>query len=210
MSIMRHNSSGFTLLEVLVALFIFTILSMMMVASLRTVIDAEMRTEEKAKRLRDLQFVFLSLSRDVEQVVARNVVNGANKEEVAFLGNPDSFNCTHMGFANVSATSVIGDLQRVRYAWHKNRLTRYTWPVLDPGPQTKAHKRDLLQVNAVHFQYLDAAGRFHDYWPVADKQNEILPRAVYVSLTFSPGGEISQLYAIAAQNNTTNAVPTQS
>lgn len=202
------NKSGFTLLEILIALFIFTVLSLIMVGALRTVINAQTGSENKAERLRQLQMVLLVMSRDIEQAVNRPVVNAAGKDEAAFVGEPDHFQFTHMGFANPVGALAHSTLQRTGYAWSDNSIFRITWPVLDQAPKSQPHQRRLLMnVEEAHFQYLDHDGRFHDKWPVEDKTDQPLPRGVRIYLTLSKWGKMTQLYLIPVQKNSESAPP---
>ena len=117
---------GFTLLEILIALFIFSIISLMLVVALRTVINAQSGTEGKAEHLRTLQMALLIMSRDIEQAVDRPIVNANGKEEAAFIGKPTSFQFTHGGFANPYGSLAHSTLQRTGYSWDKNILSRLT------------------------------------------------------------------------------------
>lgn len=205
MSIMQNKERGFTLLEILIALFIFTILSMILVVALRSVIDAQSGTEKNAERLRQLQISLLIMSRDIEQTVNRPVIAASGKEEPAFIGSPRSFTLTHVGFAS----STRSTLQRVRYAWNDYSLWRMTWAALDQAPTSLPHSRRLLtDVVDAHFQYLDKDGRLQNQWPVDGQSKQPLPRAVKVFLTMSQWGKVSQLYVIPAQPSKTTQLPT--
>jgi general secretion pathway protein J len=211
---MLHNfikTKGFTLLEILIALFIFSIISLLLSQSLRTVINAQAGTEKSAERLRGLQLVFLVMSRDIEQTVDRPIMNTSGREEAAFIGTPQTFTFTHAGYASSPLTSTHSDLQRTSYAWHDNSLWRTTWPNLDQAPDTKAHTKRLLEnVSGFTIEYLDAAKKFHSNWPAENANAQVLPRAIKVTLTFSQWGTISQLYIISAQQSTNAPKSSQS
>lgn len=195
---------GFTLLEILIALFIFSILSLIMAAALRTVINAQAGAENKAQRLRQWQMALLVMSRDIEQAVDRPVINATGKEEAAFIGEPTSFTFTHTGYANLSDTIRRSHLQRTGYVWRDEALWRFTLPVLDAAPKTKIQKRQLVSdvITNAHFQYLAQTGRFYDHWPLEHAQDESsLPRGVKISFTVSPWGELTQFYLIPVQVN---------
>jgi len=199
--------SGFTLLEILIALFIFSILSMILVGALRSVIDAHSGTEKNAERLRKLQMTLLVMSRDIEQAVNRPILNTVGKEEDAFNGTPRGFTFTHAGYANPVATLARSTLQRTGYNWHDDALWRMSWSVLDQAPDSHPHARRLLDdVLDARFQYLDKDGRFRDGWPVSGDEQP-LPRAVRVLLTLNHWGKISQLYIIPAQPSRTVLLP---
>lgn len=194
------QQAGFTLLEILIALFIFTIISTLLVAALHSVIGALTGAEESAERLRKMQMVLLIMSRDVEQTANRPVLDPTGNEEVAFLGTPRSFTFTHLGFANLTGATASGGMQRTQYFWDHNTLWRRTWTALDQPPQAKPHSRALLDnVVDARFQYLDSEGRFQDSWPIDGQTNQPLPRAVRVVLITAKWGRLTQLFVIPAQ-----------
>jgi general secretion pathway protein J len=203
---MKHNKTqGFTLLEILIALFIFSILSLILVGALQNVISAQTGTEKNAERLRTVQMALLIISRDIEQTINRPIVV-AGQEELPFMGTEHQFTLTHAGFANPTGNVLRSTLQRANYAWEGQTLWRTTWNVLDRvSDQSLPSRRALLEVIDARFQYLDKEGRFHDNWPTQREAQEALPRAVKIELTFQGWGKLSQLYVISAQSS--KAVP---
>lgn len=197
---MRRNlQAGFTLLEILIALFIFTILSVMMAGGLRTVIDAQSGSERSAERLRELQLVLVRLSRDVEQTVNRPVKMRDGHDTPAFYGTGRGFAFTHGGMAGQSQQHQV--LQRAEYIWTGQTLWRMVWSVLDQAANSpKPNQRKVLEevVNA-KFEYLDDKQKFHGSWPAAGMANQPLPRAIKMTLTFANWGTIRQIYVIPAE-----------
>lgn len=202
--VLLQRERGFTLMEILIALFIFTLISMIMVTSLHSVISAQSGTEATAERVRKLQTALLIMSRDIEQTINRPIMNTVGKEEAAFVGTARDMFFTHAGLANPSSALMQSSLQRTHYTWHDDALWRGAWRALDQAPQSQEHARQLLDhVTEARFQYLDHAGHFHEAWPVEDKKAEKLPLAVRVEFTISQWGKISQLYVIAAEPSKT-------
>jgi general secretion pathway protein J len=196
----KKSVSGFTLLEILIALFIFTILSIVLVGALHTVINADSGTEKNAYRLRDLQMVFLTMGRNIEQTVNRPILNAAGEQDEAFVGSPRNFTFTHTGFSNPTGKLVHSSLERTQYGWSEGVLWRKTWAELDQAPQALPHSRALLSgVLDANFQYLDKDGHFQNNWPPTGGREDPLPRAVKIYLSIKQWGKISQLYVIYAQ-----------
>src|SRR5579863_7801843 len=94
---MLVNKKGFTLLEILIALFVLTILSFMMARALHTVLSAQTITEKNAARFSALQIALLILDQDISQTVNRPIKNAFNQEENAVVGNSQSISFTHLG-----------------------------------------------------------------------------------------------------------------
>lgn len=203
---MRNNPhAGFTLLEILIALFIFTILSIMMTGGLRTVINMQQGTERSADRMRQLEIVLVRMSRDVEQVVNRPITTAKGQDASAFYGTQQGFVFTHGGMAGIASQHQV--LQRTQYVFGHNGLWRMVWDVLDQAQTSpKPNQRELLSnITGARFEYLDNKNVFHKEWPVNGTANQPLPRAVKVTLTIADWGSITQLYVIPAQTYITPA-----
>lgn len=197
------NLFGFTLLEILIALFVFTLLSLILAGALHNVIQSQEGAERTAAYLRKTQIVWLILSRDIEQTINRPILTKEGKTQIAFIGKANGFIFTHMGMANLREKTST--LQRTQYYWDKKSLWRITWPVLDQVPETQMMKRILLSnVDNASFYYIDTKGRMHMKWPIA-ATNDPLPSAVRISLSVAKG-RMSQTYVISAQSSKNAAI----
>lgn len=196
-----HRGLGFTLLEVLIALFVFSILALILSSTLHNVINIQSGTDKSAERLRNVQFALLLMSRDVEQSVDRPILNASGKQEAAFVGKGRSMEFTHTGIAASPDSLARSNMQRAEYIYHDNALWRNTWFALDQAPDAEPGQRKILDnVRDVHFEYLDEKNRVHKEWPVAGQSGkQPLPRAVRVYLTIPNWGSMSQLYVIPTQ-----------
>lgn len=195
---------GFTLLELLLALFIFTIIAMILVTALHSVLNNQARVEKSAARLTELQIAFTLLSRDFEQTIDRPITNANGSVEAAFLGGNIYVTFSHAGLVNPLGQLPRSTLQRTRYRLDDGYLIRDTWSALDQTQQSQPDSRRLLQdVREVSFQYLDQKGNFQNRWPPPDQpSNNDLPSAVRVFITFRDLGKMSQLYVIPKQKQT--------
>ena len=79
----RIRSNGFTLLELLVSVSVFAILSVMAYGGLSNVIDNSKQTDVAMQRLQQVQLAMLKVSRDLSQLSVRNI-----RDE---YGNPNSY-----------------------------------------------------------------------------------------------------------------------
>lgn len=199
----RNKSLGFTLLEILIAMFIFTIVSLVVVTALHSALGSQAETEKKAMRMAKLQMALLILSRDVSQPIDRPIYNAKNILEAGFVGDHNTLSFTRGGFANPMGNATRSTLVRTRYSLNsKNELTRETWDVLDQSSDSQPSKRVLLK-NVTQFSllYLDAKHQFQNTWPPADNSKNPVgpPRAVRVSITLKNWGTITQLYLTPGQ-----------
>jgi general secretion pathway protein J len=196
----RHKIKGFTLLEILIAVFIFTIVSMIMTHALATVFHSNAGTEKHSTRLAELQMATLFLARDAEQIINRPVMDAKGTLRPTFEGYAKQVTFTHGGLANPSGKYPRTTMQRTSYSFDGNSLVRQVWPVLDSVQSTMPQQRKLLNdVSEMHFDYLDEKGFFHNTWPPAEQtKSSPLPRAVRITITLAHWGKLTQLYLIAA------------
>ncbi|EKD54041.1 MAG: hypothetical protein ACD_60C00128G0017 [uncultured bacterium] len=197
----HHLNRGFTLLEIIIALFIFSIVSLIMVGALHTVITLQSATEKKAADFAKLQTALLLLSRDFEQTIDRPVTD-ANGKVVGFIGETHNVTFTHGGLSNPFGQLQRTTLQRTRYELSKNSLIRIIWPVLDVTPKTRPDEKWLLNsVSALQFAYLDSKNHFQTKWPPDDQPKAVLPKAVRLSFTLKNLGQITELYLIPGSSS---------
>lgn len=80
-----RTTKGFTLLELLIALSIFSVMATMAYGGLKLVIDGNHQLEQAAASLSSLQRAFLFLQQDIEQAVSRGVRDELGTQESAFV-----------------------------------------------------------------------------------------------------------------------------
>jgi general secretion pathway protein J len=196
---MHNKIRGFTLLEILIALFIFTIVSIIMTSALYSLLNSQSITEKKSQRMTALETSLLLLSNDLEQTINRSILSSKDTFDF-FIGTHNYVIFTHGGLANPLNMLQRSTLQRTEYLLDdKHHFVRLTWPVLDQTRKTEANPRILLDdVKDVHFEYLDKQGHFHDRWTMKNATDP-LPKAVRVTLMITHWGAITQLYLISAQ-----------
>ncbi len=195
----RRTQNGFTLLEILIALFIFTIVSIIMVTAMHTVFTTQSATEKQAGRLAKLQIALLFVSRDLEQTINRPITNTTGKKE-GLIGTRNTLTFTHAGVANPQGKMLRTTLQRTRYRLEKESLIRDTWPTLDQVNKSIPNSRVLLtDVTELYFEYLDDKNHFQKFWPPSDSSQSVMLKAIRVSLTLKNWGKISQFYLIPGQ-----------
>lgn len=71
-----NDSSGFTLVELLVSLLLFALISLAGVGLVETVIGVQQRTETRSQRLSELQRALYLLTADIEQLSSGPLIEG--------------------------------------------------------------------------------------------------------------------------------------
>jgi general secretion pathway protein J len=199
-------SAGFTLLELLVAVGVFTVLAAIAYGALQTVLTTHAHTDEQMQHLAQLQTALTMMERDIEQAVGRGVRDEFGDPLPPMMGIGDGgdggeiLEFTRMGWRNPT-TTPRSYLQRVAYAFKDNTLTRRYWRELDRTQESEPLDSDLLDdVNGVEARFLDSSAQWHDQWPpVTGNQQSaptILPRAVEITVDTRYWGKITRLFRV--------------
>jgi general secretion pathway protein J len=197
-----RRSSGFTLIEVLVAMAIFGVMSMLAYMSLgQTLANAEMLTE-RIDRLQAVQRTMRFLSNDLVQAAPRPVRlelgDSMGSAVLTSLSGEFALELTHGGWGN-PAGLPRGTLQRSAYRLEDDELVRYHWNVLDRTFANEPVANILLDdVESLLFRYLDTDGEWSEVWPpLAQPGIRSRPRAVEIVLTLADEGEIRRLLEVS-------------
>ncbi len=193
----RYYYRGFTLLELLVAIAIFSMVSVMAYGGLNAVINNKKATEQASKRIASLQMAILRISNDLRQAVARSIRNeyGDRVAEMLVDENTASISWTRAGYSN-PAQLKRSNLQRISYRLEKDRLLRYSWPVLDRAQDTTPMKTVILEnVQMIQWRFLDEKNNWQSRWPVYsdNRSYQPLPRAVELVMELGDMGKLRRL-----------------
>ncbi len=200
---------GFTLLELLIALAIFGLLSVMSYSGLTSVLDQHARTDAAADRLVELQKIYLLMQRDFEQIVARPV-RSEYGDQLAAVEGSEVLQFTRGGWRN-PLQQPRSSLQRVGYAFEDESLVRYTWQVLDRAQDTLPQRLPLTDaLTSMSIRYLSATDNWQTSWPPNDTgqvgvisgdasapQLLKLPRAIEITLEHEQLGKLVWLFQLA-------------
>jgi len=195
---MRYSKvTGFTLIEIMVALAVFGVLSLLAYMSLgQTLSNADMLSE-RMDRLQSIQRTISFLSSELLQTVPRSVRVELGEAPVPALQSDFAadfaLQLTHGGWPN-SLGVPRSTMQRTAYRIEDGELIRYHWNVLDRTVNNTPLATVMLEeVESLTFRFLQVSNEWTDQWPPLTTQgtpNSSLPRAVEIVLTLADEGEI--------------------
>ncbi len=183
----RH---GFTLLEILVAISIFAVISAICYATLNRVIDDGKQLDAERAKWSALALAWTTIADDFSFVRDRSVRDIDGQKLPAFIGlptdpravAPPSVEFTRGGMW-VLASGTQEGIARIDYRLKDHELLRELWPNLDRAPSDKPVSRKLLDhVEEFDVRFLTAGGQWIDHWPESGNPVPALPRAVEVTL----------------------------
>lgn len=202
-SLTYAKHSGFTLIEVIIAMSIFAILAVLSYTGLQSVINSKTNTEGSLNRLQELQMAVHTLSTDMLQLSARQAHDslGGNLLPLSTQDTDLLVDFTRSGWSN-PANLTRSTLQRVAYYIDEDNLIRVYWPHIDRADDESRIERTLISnIDTLELRFLDEKQQWQTDWPVADAlasaQPAALPLAVEITLKMNDWGEIKRLIRVA-------------
>jgi general secretion pathway protein J len=191
----RSPAAGFTLLELVVAMALFAVLSVMTYSSLRAMLDSRHQVEEETARLAAVQITMTRLARDLGQATDREIRDEFGNRQPALISHPfraEGLEFTRGGWRNPTGKKR-SSLQRVAYRLDNGELLRSSWPTLDRDVAAKPFSQPLIdKVSRFQVRFLDGTGNWHDEWPLP-AATDPLPLAVEVWLELEDWGRLRRL-----------------
>jgi general secretion pathway protein J len=189
---------GFTLIEMLIALMIFGMITAAGVALLSLTV----RTQETSARLLDslgsVRRTGALMTADLAQAAPRIRRDGEGRPRPAFAGGEGDdallFALVRRGWDDDEAAH--GSLQRVEYRLREGRLERWSFAAVDGGGAPRV--ASLIEgVRAVRLRYRDREGLWRARWDPSDAA--LLPVAVELVTDSAGQGMLRQLFLVGSR-----------
>ncbi|WP_067583386.1 type II secretion system minor pseudopilin GspJ [Endozoicomonas ascidiicola] len=196
-----HN--GFTLLELMIAILLFSMISTASFKLFSSVNAAQQSTQQTLKDLTALKRARILLQQDLLQLAARPVRDEFGDHLPAIQGGRDNdylLEFTRAGWQN-PLLDKRSRLQRIAYGLERNQLVRYYWPVLDRAQDSSPVRQVLItDVTDITLRFMGPEKRWQNSWPVSEPETksgeqtlrwQLLPLAVELVLISEAYGSVS-------------------
>jgi general secretion pathway protein J len=195
------KQAGFTLIEILIAISIFAMMSLAAYQILQGVLRSSEISKDHSDNLTALQRAILIIEKDFSQIVARNM-RGEGREESeiylffsaknAFESQGDGIEFVRLGWANPLGLLPRSELLRVRYRLREEKLERLYFLYPDIAPGDKPQVQVLLSnIESLSFRFWKNK-KWKKNWQKTDK----LPEGIQVTFTSKKFGKISRAFLI--------------
>ncbi len=163
-----HRATGFTLLEVLVAVALVVVVSTLAFMGLDALVRARAQTDAFAHAWQQENRAWHLLRQDISYAIPRPLKNAQGTVQPPFVGQADGFRLTRYsapGWPREAAQPI----NAVRWFQRNGQLIRSLKPQADARAETGQVQVMLSATDQRHhFEYLDAVGRWHRQWPPQD------------------------------------------
>jgi general secretion pathway protein J len=193
-----RTSRAFTLVELLIALAIFALLSAFAYRGLAVMLESREALERDSRRWRDLALFVARFERDVQAALDRPAIGASGTTLGALSSRLDLPGADGLALTRAGATLYANDLaapQRVGYRFREGRVDRLAWPAVDAGPRAEVQATPVLEdVRALGFRFLDRGFEWRRDWALPAAQGR--PLAVEMTLELSGGEKIVRVVDI--------------
>ncbi|KAF0814299.1 Type II secretion system protein J [Andreprevotia sp. IGB-42] len=196
----RAEQRGFTLLEVLVALIVFAILTLVAYQGLSRIADTKLRLDEEARQWRELSLVLDRFEEDVSQVANRPWRDTGGTLQPPVRGGAEMANAGQPGLALIRSARDR-DPFHVAYRLKDGKLEMLLWDSLDLAPRAIPQVFTLMpDVDSFTVWFLDADNVWQANWPNKQPGTTTVsmtpPRGIRVQLARKGGQQIERVYAL--------------
>jgi len=202
----RRVSAGFTLIEVLVAMAIFGVMTILAYMSLGQTFESADILNKRMDRLQSIQRTIRYLSNDLAAASPRPVRSIAGDTYMPAVmvsaANDFALAVTHGGWPN-PAGLPRSTQQRSVYLLEDGKLFRIYYNVLDSTYSNNAISTEILDgVESLEFRLIQDNNEVTNQWPPDGAQgggaDHLRPRAVEIILTLENEGEIRRIIEVAS------------
>jgi general secretion pathway protein J len=191
---------GFTLLEVLIAIAIFSIISLSSFSIFDTVLKGDEIAKQRSERHNELQRAFLIIERDIFQIARRSVrLNGESPLESFLQTSGDAFTSDEQalafvrhGWTNPNLLLPRSDMQAVAYRVVDETLERLHFNFVDAVVGEEPKVRQLItDISELTFEYYDGK-KWQETW-----SGKSLPFAIAIEADTKDYGVIRRQFLVA-------------
>ena len=192
----RSRQAAFTLVELLVALAIFAILSAFAYRGLTAMLDSREALQRETRKWRDVTLFVGRIERDLAAVLNRRAIGSSGTPQSPVSSALEGRQREGLSFTRSGSylqENALAAPQRVAYRLVEGRIERLGWSGVDVSPREEPLAVPVLaDVASLGFRFLDPRGDWRSSWGLPGS-NESLPAAVEVTLTLASGERIVRL-----------------
>jgi general secretion pathway protein J len=183
---------GFTLIELMVALLILSLLALMSFRGLGAVLDARDQVRQETLKWKRVAAFFSRFQRDA-QLSAPRPVRAATGHAPAWTGRPGD----GAQFSRFASAEGLDAARRVGYRLNESHeVELLLWPGLDAAPGALPARYAVLSgVTEFELHDWDGAQAWVDAWPHAERDPP-LPRAVRLRIVLASGEALERVFAL--------------
>jgi general secretion pathway protein J len=192
---MIKSNTGFTLIEIMIALIIFAIIASITARSIQnTLITRESLTKNSAQ-IAKWQLAITLLEKDFNQIVDRPIRTEKMRLKASLFGTSNYVEFTRQGVYAVNNNEHSSNLQRAAWLCENGSLIRRHWQVLDPiNSKLYTDQKFLDNLQMCKFAYITPQHTIASKWNT--DTNSHMPLAIQITLNTNTNKKANFIFAI--------------
>ena len=181
-TLLKNNSKGFTLIEVLVSIVILSIIAVVSTNFLQSSVEARDESSKKLQNIKELNIASSILRRDIRQIINVPMRDYfGNNLKGNFIADTASDSLVFTTLVNASySTSRI---RRVEYLYQNNALIRKQYYAANPYSHDEFFETTLLEdISEIEFSYLGTS-KWYASWPIDLITQRKIPELIKITFT---------------------------
>ena len=194
----KGRVAGFTLVELLVALAIFALMSGFAYRGLTAMLDSREALQKESRKWRDVALLVGRIERDLGAALPRRAVSTSGTILAPISSSIDAGSALP-GLALTRSGSplmenTLSAPQRVAWRFNEGRVERLSWAGVDAAPREEPVATAILaSAAALSFRFLDAKSlEWRTTWSTTGADDGV-PAAVEMTLTLASGERIVRM-----------------
>ena len=194
-----RRAPGFTLVELLVALAIFAVMSGFAYRALTVMLESREGLAKESRKWRDVSLFVGRIERDFAAALPRGGTAASGTAIAALSSAIDASGAPGIALSrsgSMLAANASAGPQRVAYRVREGRVERLLWESVDAAPRDEPSGTPLLaEVSTLAFRFLDPRNsEWQAAWNLPGQANENFPAAVEMTLVLASGERIVRLF----------------
>jgi general secretion pathway protein J len=188
----RRASCGLTLIELMVALAIFSVLGILSYRAIDSASITRDRLANKSDRWQEVSRFFQLTESQLLQIVGRPTVPGAPSSSLVITPSSGG---TDFQFSFLKLDGARNSVRRVGYRFAEDRILMLRWPGVD-GDVTPTEHVVLENVKDLRLKLITDDGRTSATWPAQPPAKTALPDGIEIQLEINDVGTLRRLFAL--------------
>jgi len=187
---------GFTLVELLAALLVLSLVALMSYRGLGAVLDSREHVRQETAKWRTVSAFFARFGRDIA-LAAPRPVRLESITAPAWQASVDTLSRPSLAFSRFASAEGVDTARRLGYRLNeKQEIELWLWPGLDVAPGVQPMRYAVL-AGVVRFElrYLTPSLAWVDAWPVPGFDSQV-PEAVQLRIVLATGEDIVRVFAL--------------
>lgn len=183
---------GFTLIEILVALAVFTVIALISYRGLDTVLNAKSRVDTEMRFWRDMGLVFDRIETDFSQISTVKRIDSSGQIRPPLRAG----NLSDQKLFEMTRFDGAREPVHVAYRLKEQKLELLLWKSNAKGEEIATPDVHLLidGIEACRVSYLDSKGKWSETWK--GDGTETRPQGVRVELQVAGRGTFERMFAL--------------